>query len=74
MAAVSRSRHEGRGGQARNEAGQGLRPREHDIQPQESQQQQFVAQPIHYHGTAPSHRWCNEGIILDLQVMELSAG
>jgi hypothetical protein len=43
----------GRGGhQARDDTGQG--PRQHDLQPQESQEQQLVEKPIRYHGTSPS--------------------
>src|SRR5262244_1036745 len=44
-------------GQARCGAVIGPHPRQHDAQPQESQEQQLVEKQIRYHGKAPIIQW-----------------
>src|SRR5215471_15348562 len=50
----------------------GPRPLEHDAQPHQRDQHQLGEKEMGDHGTTPSYRWSNEGIVPGFQVAEIS--
>src|SRR5262252_4254684 len=61
-----RCRRRHRGGVA------GPRPLEHEAQPHQGDQHQLVKQEMGNHGTTPSDRWSNEGIVPGFQTAGIS--
>ena len=50
----------------------GPRPLEHDAQPYQGDQHQLVVKEMGDHGTIPSRRWSNEGIVPGFQTVRIS--